>query len=255
MTKWIDKTPALAGHVVRRTGRRPRASCNSLRRRQPLRQAPRHRSPSVGKIRPPTDTIPARTSKSTTLKASTSAIATTTRKMSNRNSRLDSVSATPHFAYSDLKLNKIEFAGNNPQWSYTINVRNTGTRAGAEVVQLYVHDGHAKIDRPAHELKAFSRVELKPGETKTVSSIWIAPRFRTGTQKPNHGQPIPAHSKSRSDHPRVTSACAHRSNSNSSLSAHASRAPHKRTAKTTKAAENSAAFVVSRSMLRYRCGS
>ncbi|HEX4759137.1 MAG TPA: glycoside hydrolase family 3 C-terminal domain-containing protein [Terracidiphilus sp.] len=72
------------------------------------------------------------------------------------------------FSYSDLKLNKIEFAGNNPQWNYTINVRNTGSRTGAEVVQLYVHDGHAKIDRPEHELKAFSRVELQPGETKTV---------------------------------------------------------------------------------------
>jgi len=31
-----------------------------------------------------------------------------------------------------------------------------------------VHDGHAKIDRPEHELKGFQRVELKPGETKTV---------------------------------------------------------------------------------------
>ncbi len=31
-----------------------------------------------------------------------------------------------------------------------------------------MHDGHAKIDRPAHELKAFSRVELKPGENQTI---------------------------------------------------------------------------------------
>ena len=49
-----------------------------------------------------------------------------------------------------------------------LTVRNTGNRAGAEVVQLYVHDGDAKIDRPVHELKGFSRVELKPGEAKTV---------------------------------------------------------------------------------------
>ena len=49
-----------------------------------------------------------------------------------------------------------------------MNVRNTGTRAGAEVVEVYVHDGHAKIDRPAHELKGFQRVELQPGETKAV---------------------------------------------------------------------------------------
>jgi len=50
-----------------------------------------------------------------------------------------------------------------------VNVRNAGSRAGAEVVELYVHDGHAKIDRPVHELKDFQRVELQPGETKTVT--------------------------------------------------------------------------------------
>jgi beta-glucosidase len=72
------------------------------------------------------------------------------------------------FEYSDLKMNKIEFAGNNPIWGFTAKVRNSGTRAGAEVVELYVHDGHAKVDRPMHELKGFQRVELKPGEAKTV---------------------------------------------------------------------------------------
>jgi beta-glucosidase len=50
----------------------------------------------------------------------------------------------------------------------TLKVHNTGSRAGAEVVQVYVHDGHAKIDRPEHELKEFKRVELQPGETKTL---------------------------------------------------------------------------------------
>ena len=72
------------------------------------------------------------------------------------------------FEYSDLKLTNIENAGRNGNWEFSVKVRNTGSRAGAEVVQLYVHDGHAKIDRPAHELKAFSRVELKPGESQTV---------------------------------------------------------------------------------------
>jgi beta-glucosidase len=51
----------------------------------------------------------------------------------------------------------------------SLQVRNTGSRAGAEVVQIYVHDGHSKIDRPLHELKGFQRVELAPGESKTVS--------------------------------------------------------------------------------------
>jgi beta-glucosidase len=49
-----------------------------------------------------------------------------------------------------------------------VSVQNTGTRAGAEVVQFYVKESKPKIDRPAHELKGFQRVELQPGETKWV---------------------------------------------------------------------------------------
>jgi beta-glucosidase len=71
------------------------------------------------------------------------------------------------FAYSSLKVTPGKVVGDQPV-QVSVNVRNTGSRAGAEVVQLYVHDGHAKIDRPEHELKGFSRVELKPGETKTA---------------------------------------------------------------------------------------
>jgi beta-glucosidase len=71
------------------------------------------------------------------------------------------------FAYSDLKVTPGKVAGNAPV-TVSLKVKNTGSRAGAEVVQLYVHDGHSKIDRPVHELKGFQRVELQPGETKTV---------------------------------------------------------------------------------------
>ena len=46
----------------------------------------------------------------------------------------------------------------------SLQVTNTGSHDGAEVVELYIHDGHSKIDRPVHELKDFKRVELKPGE-------------------------------------------------------------------------------------------
>jgi beta-glucosidase len=73
------------------------------------------------------------------------------------------------FEYSDLKLQKTESLGRNFVFDVTAKVRNSGSRAGAEVVQLYVHDGHAKIDRPIHELKGFQRIELQPGETKTVT--------------------------------------------------------------------------------------
>ncbi len=68
------------------------------------------------------------------------------------------------FEYSDLKV----ASGASGMHEVSLRVRNAGSRAGAEVVQLYVHDGHSKIDRPVHELKGFQRVELQPGATKTV---------------------------------------------------------------------------------------
>ncbi|MFE8153283.1 glycoside hydrolase family 3 C-terminal domain-containing protein [Brenneria goodwinii] len=71
------------------------------------------------------------------------------------------------FEYSELAVatvNKGKQIAN-----VTLQVRNTGSRAGAEVVQLYVHDSHSRIERPLRELKGFSRVELQPGEAKTVS--------------------------------------------------------------------------------------
>lgn len=50
----------------------------------------------------------------------------------------------------------------------TVSVTNTGKRAGAEVVQLYIHDDEASVDRPYKELKGFSKVFLQPGQTKDV---------------------------------------------------------------------------------------
>ncbi len=51
----------------------------------------------------------------------------------------------------------------------TFDVTNTGTREGAEVGEVYVSDTHSKIARPVKELKGFGKVNLKPGETKTIS--------------------------------------------------------------------------------------
>ena len=51
----------------------------------------------------------------------------------------------------------------------SVRVKNTGPVAGAEVVQLYVADPEASVDRPAKELKGFRKVFLQPGETQTVS--------------------------------------------------------------------------------------
>jgi beta-glucosidase len=51
----------------------------------------------------------------------------------------------------------------------TVDVTNTGSRAGDEVVQLYIHDPVASISQPVRRLRAFDRVTLAPGETTTVS--------------------------------------------------------------------------------------
>ncbi|MBO5012790.1 MAG: glycoside hydrolase family 3 C-terminal domain-containing protein, partial [Paludibacteraceae bacterium] len=64
------------------------------------------------------------------------------------------------FAYSDATINGDQI---------TISITNTGSRAGQEVVQLYVSDSKASVVRPAKELKGFAKVALQPGETKQVT--------------------------------------------------------------------------------------
>lgn len=68
------------------------------------------------------------------------------------------------FAYSGLHITK---TGNGAHVS--LRVRNTGRRAGKEVVELYLSDGHAPVLRPEKELKAFAKVDLKPGQATHVS--------------------------------------------------------------------------------------
>ena len=64
------------------------------------------------------------------------------------------------FAYSNLQ------AASN---GVTLTVTNTGKRAGAEIVQLYAAKPGAEVFRPAQELKGFAKVQLQPGESKTVT--------------------------------------------------------------------------------------
>jgi beta-glucosidase len=73
------------------------------------------------------------------------------------------------FEYSDVKVQPSHAKAGGFAPTVSLEVKNTGSRPGAEVVQLYIHDGHSKIDRPIHELKGFQRVDLQPGETKTVT--------------------------------------------------------------------------------------
>jgi beta-glucosidase len=53
--------------------------------------------------------------------------------------------------------------------SFSVNVKNTGNREGAEIVQLYISDLKSSLPRPVKELKGFEKVFLKPGEEKTVT--------------------------------------------------------------------------------------
>ena len=74
------------------------------------------------------------------------------------------------FKYDNLKLNKNSFSVED-EVKIAVNITNTGTRDGKEVVQLYIRDLVGSITRPVKELKGFELVELKAGETKTVNFI------------------------------------------------------------------------------------
>jgi beta-glucosidase len=71
------------------------------------------------------------------------------------------------FAYSGLKLDRGSVAADGTVTA-TVSVRNTGKRAGAEVVQLYLRPIDAKRARALRELRGIERIELKPGESKVV---------------------------------------------------------------------------------------
>ena len=72
------------------------------------------------------------------------------------------------FAYSNPKVSAQTFKDVDGL-TVTVDVTNTGRLAGKEIVQVYVHDKSAGLVRPEKELKGFAKVELAPGETKTVS--------------------------------------------------------------------------------------
>ncbi len=72
------------------------------------------------------------------------------------------------FDYSNLKLDKREMQ-DTETLTVTVDVTNTGTVAGKEVIQLYVADLVSEVIRPVRELKGFEKVFLNPGETKTVT--------------------------------------------------------------------------------------
>ena len=68
--------------------------------------------------------------------------------------------------------------GVNGSVTVSVPVRNTGTRAGDETLQIYVHQRVSSVTRPIKELKAFQRVTLAPGESKTVTFLLTPEAFR-----------------------------------------------------------------------------
>ena len=80
------------------------------------------------------------------------------------------------FEYSGLKADET---------GVTLTVTNTGSCAGAEIVQLYVAKQDAKVFRPAQELKGFAKVSLAPGESKTVAIALDDKAFRYWNVKTN----------------------------------------------------------------------
>lgn len=78
------------------------------------------------------------------------------------------------FKYSDLVIKPVNSKAASvapalQTYDVSFNVKNTGSRAGADVAQVYVGDTHAKVARPVKELKGFVKVNLRAGESRRVS--------------------------------------------------------------------------------------
>lgn len=79
------------------------------------------------------------------------------------------------FSFSDLQLDRTEI-GPGEEVSASVTITNTGDFEGVETVQMYIQDVVGSVTRPVRELKGFTQVELKPGESRRVS-------FRIGEEQ------------------------------------------------------------------------
>jgi beta-glucosidase len=86
-------------------------------------------------------------------------------------------------SYTTFRLDGLKVSpdsiGTGGRTTVSVNVTNTGSRAGDETVQLYVHDQVSSVTRPVKELRGFRRVSLQPGQNTTVSfdvgpdALWL----------------------------------------------------------------------------------
>jgi beta-glucosidase len=77
------------------------------------------------------------------------------------------------FKYDNLKVERAPMPDEQGLRPYivTFDVKNTGTREGSDVAQVYVSDTHAAVARPPKELKGFAKVNLRPGESRRVTVL------------------------------------------------------------------------------------
>jgi beta-glucosidase len=75
-----------------------------------------------------------------------------------------------HFRYSNLKLSPQRMRTDGTL-EVQVRVQNTGTRAGDEVAQLYIHQKASRVKRPIKELRGFQRIHLQPGEERELSLV------------------------------------------------------------------------------------
>lgn len=86
----------------------------------------------------------------------------------------DTYKVEPQFAfghglsYTQFKYSNLRITPGKKGATVRLSVQNTGSKAGAEVIQLYIKDEKAAVERPEKELKAFKKVFLEPGETQEV---------------------------------------------------------------------------------------
>ena len=72
------------------------------------------------------------------------------------------------FAYSNLSISSPTMKRDGTV-TVNVDVKNTGNRRGAEVVQMYIRDDYSSVPRPVKELKGFKKIWLDPGQSQTVS--------------------------------------------------------------------------------------
>lgn len=89
------------------------------------------------------------------------------------------------FTFANLRLEQNAIC-EGESLTVTVDVTNTGDRAGKALVQLYVEPPHGEVVRPVRELKAFEKIELQQGETKTIS-LTLSPRAFAHWCRAAHG--------------------------------------------------------------------